>query len=41
MLVAACMAIAAVAGWSSLAAWHWFGRGKPVKVASLLRLLRR
>ena len=41
MVVAACMAFAAVAGWCSLAAWQWFGRGKPIKVASVLRWLRR
>ena len=41
MVVATCMALAAVVGWSGLAAWHGFGRGKPIKVASLLRWLRR
>ena len=41
MVVAICMAFAAIVGWSGLAAWHGFGRGKPIKVASLLRMLRR
>jgi ubiquinone biosynthesis protein len=41
MVVAICMALAAVVGWSGLAAWHGFGRGKPIKAASLLRWLRR
>jgi ubiquinone biosynthesis protein len=41
MVVAICMALAAVVGWSGLAAWHGFGRGKPIKVSSLLRWLRR
>ena len=35
------MALAAAIGWGGLVAWHGFGRGKPIKVASLLRLFRR
>ena len=38
---AICLAAAAVAGWCGLVAWHWFGHRKPVKVAALLRILRR
>ena len=41
MVVAICMALAAVVGWCGLVAWHGFGRGKPIKVSSLLRLFRR
>jgi ubiquinone biosynthesis protein len=41
MVVAACAAFAAVAGWCSLAAWHWFGRGKPIKLSPVLRWFRR
>jgi ubiquinone biosynthesis protein len=41
MVVAGSMAVAAVLGWSTLAAWHWFGRGKPIKFSPVLRWFRR
>jgi hypothetical protein len=31
----------AVASWTSLFAWHWFGAGKPVRVTPLPRFSRR
>ena len=41
MIVAAVLALCAVISWTSLFVWHWFGRGKPMKVTPLLRLFRR
>jgi hypothetical protein len=41
MVAAVVMALAATASWTALALWHWLGRGKPVKLAPLLRLIRR
>ena len=41
MVVAVVLALAAVASWTSLLVWHWFGRGKPMRVTPLLRLFRR
>ena len=35
------LAIAAVASWTALLIWHWFGRGKPMRVAPLVRFFRR
>ena len=41
MILAAVLALCAVISWTSLFVWHWFGRGKPMKVTPLLRLFRR
>ena len=41
MVTAVVLALAAVAGWTALFAWHWFGAGKPVRVTPLLRFFRR
>ena len=41
MVAAVVMGLAAAASWTALFLWHWLGRGKPVKVAPLLRLFRR
>jgi protein-S-isoprenylcysteine O-methyltransferase Ste14 len=35
------LALAAVASWTALLIWHWFGRGKPMRVAPLVRFFRR
>jgi hypothetical protein len=31
----------AVAGWTTLLAWHWLGRGKPLRLAPLVKFFRR
>ena len=41
MVTAVVLALAAVASWTALFAWHWFGAGKPVRVTPLLRFFRR
>jgi len=41
MVAAVALAIAAVAGWTALFVWHWFGQGKPLKITPYLRLFRR
>jgi len=41
LLTAAVLAFAAVTGWVTLFAWHWFGQGKPMKLAPLVRFFRR
>ena len=41
MGTAVVLALAAVASWTALFAWHWFGAGKPVRVTPLLRFFRR
>jgi ubiquinone biosynthesis protein len=41
MVTAVALGAAAVVGWGSLFVWHWFGRGKPVKITPLLRVFRR
>jgi ubiquinone biosynthesis protein len=41
MVTAVVLALAALAGWTGLFAWHWFGAGKPVRVTPLLRFFRR
>jgi ubiquinone biosynthesis protein len=41
LLAAAVLAFAAVTGWVTLFAWHWFGQGKPMKLAPLVRFFRR
>jgi hypothetical protein len=28
-------------GWTSLFAWHWLGRGKPMRLAPLVKFFRR
>ena len=33
--------VCATVGWLVLFAWHWVGRGKPLRVTPLLRFLRR
>jgi ubiquinone biosynthesis protein len=40
-VVAVVCAIAALIAWIILLVWHWFGRGKPVRVTPLLRFFRR
>jgi hypothetical protein len=41
MVTTILLAFAAVMGWGALFTWHWFGRGKPVKLTPLLRIFRR
>jgi len=41
MVLAGTMAIAAIMGWAALFAWHWLGRGKPLRLTPLLRFFRR
>jgi ubiquinone biosynthesis protein len=41
MVTAVVLALAAVASWIALFAWHWLGGGKPVRVTPLLRFFRR
>jgi hypothetical protein len=41
MVTAVVLALAAVASWTALFVWHWFGAGKPVRVTPLLRFFRR
>ena len=40
-VLATLLALASAIGWAVLLAWHALGRGKPLKLAPLLRLLRR
>lgn len=40
-ITAAILALASVIAWIVLLVWHWFGRGKPVRVTPLLRFFRR
>jgi protein-S-isoprenylcysteine O-methyltransferase Ste14 len=41
LVMTALLALAAVASWTTLLVWHWFGRGKPMKLAPLVRFFRR
>jgi hypothetical protein len=41
MMTTVVLAFSAIMGWSALFTWHWFGRGKPVKLTPLLRIFRR
>jgi protein-S-isoprenylcysteine O-methyltransferase Ste14 len=41
MVAAAVLALAAVIGWGTLLAWHWLGRGKPLRLTPLVRFFRR
>lgn len=41
MITAVVMALSAILSWGALLGWHWFGRGKPMKVTPLLRFFRR
>jgi len=41
MIAAAVLAFAAVAAWTTLLAWHWFGQGKPMRLTPLVRFFRR
>ncbi len=41
MVTAVVLALAAIASWTALFAWHWLGAGKPVRVTPLLRFFRR
>jgi ubiquinone biosynthesis protein len=41
MVVATVLALASVTGWTTLFAWHWLGRGKPLRLTPLLRFFRR
>lgn len=40
-IVAIIAALAATIAWLTLLLWHWFGRGKPLRVTPLMRFLRR
>jgi ubiquinone biosynthesis protein len=40
-VIATLLALASALGWVGLLAWHALGRGKPLKLAPLLRLWRR
>jgi ubiquinone biosynthesis protein len=41
MVIATLLALASALGWAALLAWHALGRGKPLKLGPLLRLLQR
>jgi ubiquinone biosynthesis protein len=41
MILATVLALSAVLSWTALFVWHWFGRGKPMKLTPFLRLFRR
>jgi hypothetical protein len=41
LIAAAVLAFAAVTGWTTLLAWHWFGQGKPMRLTPLVRFFRR
>jgi len=41
LLTASVLGFSALASWTSLLAWHWFGRGKPLRLAPLVKLFRR
>jgi hypothetical protein len=41
MVTAVVLALAAVMSWTALLVWHWFGRGKPMRVMPLVRFFRR
>jgi ubiquinone biosynthesis protein len=41
MILAAALGISAAIGWTTLYAWHWLGRGKPVRLAPLVKFFRR
>jgi ubiquinone biosynthesis protein len=41
MVLAAVLGIAAVLGWTTLYAWHWLGRGKPIRLTPLVKFFRR
>jgi len=41
LAVAGILAFAAAASWGTLAAWHWLGRGKPLRLAPLVKFFRR
>ena len=41
LVTAVVLSLAAVASWTVLLVWHWFGRGKPLRVTPLLRFFRR
>jgi len=41
MVTAVVLALAATGSWTALLAWHWLGRGKPMRLTPLLRFFRR
>jgi len=41
MVAAVVLALAATGSWTALLAWHWLGRGKPMRLTPLLRFFRR
>ena len=41
MVAASVLGASAVAGWTALLAWHWLGRGKPLRLAPLVKFFRR
>jgi len=41
VVTAVVLALAAIASWTALFAWHWLGAGKPVRLTPLLRFFRR
>ena len=40
-VAASVLGVAAAVGWLWLLAWHWLGRGKPVRLAPLMKFFRR
>jgi ubiquinone biosynthesis protein len=41
IVVAAALGILAAIGWITLFAWHWLGRGKPLRLGPLVKFFRR
>jgi ubiquinone biosynthesis protein len=41
LAVAGLLALAATSSWAALAAWHLLGRGKPLRIAPLVKFFRR
>jgi ubiquinone biosynthesis protein len=41
MVAASVLGVSALAGWTILLAWHWFGRGKPLRLTPLVKFFRR
>jgi ubiquinone biosynthesis protein len=41
MLATTVLGISAAIAWTTLLAWHWFGRGKPMRITPLMKFFRR
>jgi ubiquinone biosynthesis protein len=41
MVATIAMGVSAAIGWGALLAWHWFGRGKPMRLTPLMKFFRR